>query len=260
MQLTLDTKGWNPIFLGLVLFFSTAPTLPAVTVASEPAIGEEASPAQEHTGPVGQGDAEDHGGEHESKPRKPPYLGSLRSWFFVSMLPDEDDAKVLGLEFESYFDLGPYRVKNISYFELANYPRPIPGQPPGNPSPGLEVVDYGLGDLLSGFWASKRGKPHRKHHVAWGAAFQFPTADADSLGSGKFSLGPAVDYEYESGKWFAGFIALNLWSVAVFCEPWASVPTSRSRPSKTSCGRARAPSTTCGLCSSSSSNRSRDLP
>ena len=49
---------------------------------------------------------------------------------------------------------------------------------------------------------------------AWGAAFQFPTADSESLGTGKYALGPSVDYEYESGKWFAGFIALNLWSVA----------------------------------------------
>ena len=79
--------------------------------------------------------------------------------------------------------------------------------------PGLEI-DTGLNDLLMGFWASRRDKPHRKRHVAWGAAFQFPTADDTSLGSGKYSLGPSVDFEYESGKWLAGFIALNLWSVA----------------------------------------------
>ena len=45
-------------------------------------------------------------------------------------------------------------------------------------------------------------------------AFQFPTAASPVLGSEKFSLGPSVDYEYEGGRWFAGAIALQVWSVA----------------------------------------------
>ncbi|MGB6849962.1 MAG: hypothetical protein WBG05_17330, partial [Thermoanaerobaculia bacterium] len=51
-------------------------------------------------------------------------------------------------------------------------------------------------------------------HFAPGVAAQFPTASDDTLGSGKWSLGPSFDYEYESGRWFAGAIALQLWSVA----------------------------------------------
>ena len=47
-----------------------------------------------------------------------------------------------------------------------------------------------------------------------GFAAMFPTASDKSLGSGKFSLGPSFDYEFESGRWFAGAIALQVWSVA----------------------------------------------
>ena len=55
------------------------------------------------------------------------YLGSQRTWFFISFLDDDgDDASTLGVEFESYFDSEKYTVKNISYFERNDFPRPIP--------------------------------------------------------------------------------------------------------------------------------------
>ncbi|MBT8246903.1 MAG: hypothetical protein KJN73_03760, partial [Acidimicrobiia bacterium] len=54
---------------------------------------------------------------------------------------------------------------------------------------------------------------HGKHHFAPGLAAQFPTATDEPLGSGKWSLGPSFDYEYESGSLFAGAIALQIWSV-----------------------------------------------
>lgn len=141
------------------------------------------------------------------------YLGEQRNWFFVSFLPEGDQAETLGIEFETYLDTKKYSIKNISYFEVNDYPRPIPGQPPGAIFPGLEVK-AGINDLLSAFWISKKHEHHRTHHLAWGAAFQFPTASTDSLGSGKWSAGPSVDYEYDKGNWFAGLIALNLWSFA----------------------------------------------
>ena len=146
------------------------------------------------------------------------YVGSQRSWFFISFLPadddlENDDAETLGLELESYISVGNFSVKNIAYLEVADYPRPIPNQPVGNEFPGIEIKT-GINDLLTGFWVSKKGKHHGKHHLAWGAAFQFPTATTETLGSGKWSAGPSVDYEYESGKLFAGFIAMNLWSFA----------------------------------------------
>jgi hypothetical protein len=148
-------------------------------------------------------------------------LGRQASWLFRSFLRDEgDDADSLGLEFESYLNLGSYEIKNISYFEVNKFPRAIPGQPPGNAEPGDSGSDDafqeedGIGDLLSGFWFSKRGAHHGKHHFSLGFAAQFPTADDKTLGTGKYALGPSLDYEYENGPLFAGAIALQLWSVA----------------------------------------------
>lgn len=153
---------------------------------------------------------------HQEESNKPFYrLGSQRTWPFFSFLNDPgDDAKTLGLELESYLNIGPYNVKNIAYFEVNQYPRLIPGQPIGNPSEEQQTVGAdGINDLLMGFWFSKRGKHHGKHHFSGGFALSLPTASDKTLGSGKWSLGPSFDYEFESGRWFAGAIALQLWSV-----------------------------------------------
>lgn len=156
--------------------------------------------------------------EEESEGNKPFYrLGSQRTWPFFSFLNDPgDDASTLGIEFESYLNIGKYEVKNISYFEVNQYPRVIPGQPNGNPDGATDeiVPADGINDLLMGFWFARRGEHHGKHHLTGGFAAMFPTASDKSLGSGKFSIGPSIDYEFESGRWFAGAIALQVWSVA----------------------------------------------
>ena len=158
-------------------------------------------------------------GEHQEEGNKPFFrVGSQRTWPFFSFLRDEeDDAKTLGLELESYFNIGPYNIKNIAYFEVNSYPRVIPGQPignPGSPDPdGIFAAD-GINDLILGFWFSRRDKHHSKHHLALGFAAQLPTASDETLGSGKWSAGPSFDYEFESGRWFAGAIALQFWSFA----------------------------------------------
>jgi hypothetical protein len=141
-------------------------------------------------------------------------VGSWRNWIFRSFLQDEtDDANTLGLELESYFTFGSTQIKNIAYVEVADHPRAIPGQPQGNPLPEIGSAT-GISDLLTGFWISKQGGHHGKHHFAPGIAFQFPTATSETLGSGKWSVGPSLDYEYESGDLFAGAIALQIWSFA----------------------------------------------
>ena len=155
----------------------------------------------------------EHAADH-SEPGSGFRLGRQASWIFRSFLQDEtDDNTTLGLEFESHFGLGGTEVKNITYFEVAEYARGVPGQPAGNPDPGLEAAD-GINDVLTAFWFSKKGAHRGKHHFSLGFAAQFPTASDDTLGSGKWSLGPSFDYEYESGRWFAGAIALQVWSVA----------------------------------------------
>ncbi len=141
-------------------------------------------------------------------------VGAWRNWIYRSFLQDEtDDATTLGLEAESYFTFGSAEIKNILYLEVADHPRAIPGQPQGNPVPEIGSAT-GISDLLTGFWYSKKGEHHEGHHFAPGIGLQFPTATSPTLGSEKWSLGPSFDYEYEKGRWFAGAIAMQLWSVA----------------------------------------------
>ncbi len=158
--------------------------------------------------------AQDDLGEEEEQSFIEYRLASWGNWIFRSFLQDESgDATTWGLEFASYLSMGSFEIKNIAYIEVAEYPRTIPGQPPGNHEPSLEAAD-GIGDLITGFWISKRGEHHEGHHIAPGIGLQIPTASDETLGSGKWSIGPSFDYEYESGDLFAGAIAIQLWSFA----------------------------------------------
>jgi hypothetical protein len=157
-----------------------------------------------------EGASEDHGTSSAGF-----HVGGLRNWIFRSFIVDGgDDATTLGIELESYLGVAGYEVKNIAYLEVADFPRAIPGQPPGNPVAGSIEAATGISDLLTGFWFSKQGPHHGKHHFAPGLAAQFPTASSETLGSGTWSIGPSIDYEYESGRLFAGAIALQIWSFA----------------------------------------------
>ena len=140
-------------------------------------------------------------------------LATYRTWLFRSFLPDaNDDADVLGLEFVSTWGWGSYDVTNISYIELADYPVGVPGMPIGNPEPGV-AADTGINDLLSAFLFSKKGAHDSPHHFGFGFATQLPTGSGETLSSGKYSLGPAIDYEYHNDRFFMAIVALQLWSV-----------------------------------------------
>ena len=141
-------------------------------------------------------------------------LATYRTWLFRSFLPDaNDDADTLGQEFVSTWGWGNYDVSNISYIEFADYPVGVPGYPPGNPEPGT-VADTGINDVLSAFLFSKKGGHHGPHHFGYGFATQLPTGSGETLSSGKYSIGPAVDYEYSKDRIFVAIVALQLWSVA----------------------------------------------
>lgn len=159
--------------------------------------------------------AQDEHSEDEEQSFIEYRLASWGNWIFRSFLQDEtDDATTWGLEFDSFLEIGSFEIKNILYFEVAEYPRSIPGQPIGNPSPDEEVAESGIGDIITGFWISKRGEHHEGHHIAPGIGLQIPTASDESLGSGKWSIGPSFDYEYETSNLSAGAVAIQLWSFA----------------------------------------------
>ena len=141
---------------------------------------------------------------------------SWGNWGFYSFLQDEtSDASSLGIELTSAVGIGNIDIKNITYFEINRYSRAIPGQPIGNPISSYEGAN-GMGDVLTGFWFSKKKEHHGGHHFAPGFAMQIPTADDPALGSEKWAIGPSFDYDYESenGKLIAGAIFIQLWSFA----------------------------------------------
>jgi hypothetical protein len=156
---------------------------------------------------------------HRTAPHAPDserdcfHVTALRLWAYRDFLPNSNDSDVLGIELNSAWGMAGFDVMNISYVEVAEYPRAVPGMPPGNPEPGLEGAT-GITDLLSAFLFSKQRQHHGYHHFAYGFAGQFPTASDEALGSGKWAFGPAVEYEYHRSRFYAAFVALQLWSVA----------------------------------------------
>jgi hypothetical protein len=160
--------------------------------------------------------AQEHGepGDEHAASSGAFHLATYRTWLFHSFMPDsKDDAETLGLEFVSAWDWGNYSATNISYIEVADYHTGIPGLPQGNPEPAT-VGDTGINDLLTAFLFSKKGGHHGPHHFGWGFSAQLPTGASDTLSSGKWSLGPAVEYEYIGDRLFVAVVALQLWSVA----------------------------------------------
>lgn len=163
---------------------------------------------------------QEHEESHRSNEKERSFVHydflSWGNWGFYSFLQDEsNDASSLGIELTSSLGIGNIDIKNITYFEINRYSRAIPGQPIGNPEESFEGAN-GIGDVLTGFWFSKKKEHHGLHHFAPGFAMQLPTADDPALGSEKWSIGPSFDYEYESknGKLIAGAIFIQLWSFA----------------------------------------------
>lgn len=156
---------------------------------------------------------------HRTAPHAPDpdkdgfHFTTMRTWLFRDFLPNSDDSTILGIEAVSAWGWGNYDVTNISYIELVDYPRAVPGRPQGNPE-GEFGAATGVTDLLSAFLFSKKGPHHGPHHFAYGLATQLPTGSDDTISSGKWSLGPAIEYEYHKDRFYAAFVALQLWSVA----------------------------------------------
>lgn len=72
---------------------------------------------------------------------------------------------------------------------------------------------FGLGDIQEQLYFAPKTKPGA---LIWGAGpiFQFPTAQPQTLGSAKWSAGPAAVALVTPGRWVAGILLTQLWSFA----------------------------------------------
>jgi hypothetical protein len=72
--------------------------------------------------------------------------------------------------------------------------------------------NFGLGDINPTFWLS----PAKPGKLIWGVGptFLLPTATHETLGTGKWGIGPSVVLLVMPGKWTIGILASNIWSIA----------------------------------------------
>ncbi|AKC86687.1 hypothetical protein [Pseudoxanthomonas suwonensis] len=73
---------------------------------------------------------------------------------------------------------------------------------------------HGFGDLfVQGYYIPTHPGQERATEIGFGAAAMIDTAGHDSLGTGKYSLGPAFILVHKAGKWTLGMLGNHLWSV-----------------------------------------------
>lgn len=79
-------------------------------------------------------------------------------------------------------------------------------------APTAAGTQNGIGDLNPSFFFVPKGKG--PWTLGFGPTLVLPTASASSLGSGKWSAGPAAVAVYSKGPWVAGALLNNVWSFA----------------------------------------------
>ena len=126
------------------------------------------------------------------------------------------------LQNNTNFGIGPYeRAQNVLNIQpvipfhisekwnlITRTILPVVWQPNDQPTQGW----FGFGDLNPSLFLS----PAKPGKLIWGVgpAFVLPTATAEQLGQGKFSLGPSVVVLTTPGHWVIGALTNNVWSVA----------------------------------------------
>ena len=132
--------------------------------------------------------------------------------------PFEDSIKVL-FESTTAFGIGPHHNAGESLNIQPLIPFRLNGEWDLIAEPSLSVTylpspheQFGLQDLQTSFFLT----PHNAHEWLWGIGpiFQFPTATATDLGTGRWSAGPTAALIYSNGPWFNGVLAYHLMSFA----------------------------------------------
>ena len=117
-------------------------------------------------------------------------------------------------EFASHTDLGRFELENRTVLNVADLPGTIKLGPtnPGNEPTTADVRGNGFGDILSGFFFSRKNK-HRDSHLGLGPVITFPTASNEILGSGQWTIGPGAHYTKHLGRLSTGFFVWQSWGL-----------------------------------------------
>ena len=101
-----------------------------------------------------------------------------------------------------------WKLVNLTILTMADAPSGTPAFPGGSSSEHTA----GLSDLLHASFVT----PASSGKFIWGvgAMLSLPTATDESLGSDKWSIGPAVRLTYRTERWNFGMIAGQRWSIA----------------------------------------------
>ena len=163
-------------------------------------------------------------------------LGAMALWseacLSANTSPQRDSGKLFVLPVEMDFDSGAangnaiitrliplnsiplknsWQLVNVAMLTIADAPGGVPGSP-GNPDPVAGPNVFGLGDFIDAPLFTRINP----NGLAWGFGpiVSMPIASDDTLGSGKWSAGPAMRLAYNSGPWHFGLLAGNLSSFA----------------------------------------------
>lgn len=187
------------------------------TPSAQPSASPSASPAQ--------------GGLDVSK-LTPAQQAELQQAIIKASQNPVGNIAILPFQFNNNYGIGPYTryqfnmnfqpvvpimlSKNLNLVARSIIPvinNPSNAPPPVCASPYGCGSTFGIGDIQQQFFFAPKTKPGA---LVWGAGplFQVPSASPDTLGSGKWSAGPALVGLVLPGPWVIGMLVTQLWSFA----------------------------------------------
>jgi len=221
----LPARLLSSIALAAVLFYASVAS-PALAQAPEasPAPSASAAPAGEDT----HGDT----GGFDPSSLTPAQQEALRLAIIKTSQNPVGNITVLPFQNNFNYGYGPYTrmqynlnvqpvvpimlSKQMTLIARTIIPvlnQPSPESPVVCASAGGCPSTFGLSDVQEQLFFAPKTKPGQ---LIWGAGpiFQFPTATPNTLGSGKWSVGPDAVALVMPGSWVLGTLVTQLWSVA----------------------------------------------
>jgi len=221
----LAARPFSTIVLAAVLLFAGVPLL---AQAQEPEAAPAPSPS---AAPAGEDTHSDTGGFDPST-LTPAQQEALRLAIIKTSQNPVGNITVLPFQNNFNYGYGPYTrmqynlnvqpvvpimlSKQMTLIARTIIPvlnQPSPQSPVVCASPGGCPSTFGLSDVQEQLFFAPKTKPGQ---LIWavGPIFQFPTATPNTLGSGKWSVGPDAVALVMPGSWVLGTLVTQLWSVA----------------------------------------------